>query len=237
MNIYSRTLGPVRARQAEKKAISMTEKDSGGPGRGRTPRQDNGLAPLLARFVAFKENGNFDGFPHPGEVYFISDGELVKIGYSGAAEVRRTKLQSANGRPLVILGAIRGTPHTERMLHAEFADCRVRGEWFRPSELLITYIEHHCGNSDGLRQLKPTHEDKLRAAGLPVFSKEVLAACSSLRAWAIGRPPEDRYFCSTLRSQILTAAKCPESKVTKRAVAAGAAEFAARVAAAQRSAQ
>lgn len=75
-----------------------------------------------------------------GRVYFITDGELIKIGYSGAPEVRLSDLQTHSGRELEILKTIPGTYEDERRLHTQFSHLRVRGEWFQSDPELLDFI-------------------------------------------------------------------------------------------------
>ena len=74
-------------------------------------------------------------------VYFISDGELVKIGVSVDPFSRLAELQVANGRPLVLLGDIPGGTKIERALHKRFARLRRGGEWFEAASSLLDYIQ------------------------------------------------------------------------------------------------
>lgn len=75
-------------------------------------------------------------------VYFIQakdcpDG-LIKIGYSDDVEKRLTAHQIGSPQPLQILGIIKDAPSaTERRLHRRFAEDRVSGEWFRPTDQIV----------------------------------------------------------------------------------------------------
>jgi hypothetical protein len=75
-----------------------------------------------------------------GEVYFISDGDLIKIGWSGAPEVRRQALEVRCKTPLRLLGAVAGHMDDERAIHERFAHLRRHGEWFRPDPELDAFI-------------------------------------------------------------------------------------------------
>ena len=66
-------------------------------------------------------------------VYFITDGNAVKIGYSKHfdAKARISQLQTANPRTLTVLGVIsHGTREYERQLHRRLKRYKMRGEWF-----------------------------------------------------------------------------------------------------------
>lgn len=49
-------------------------------------------------------------------------------------------LQIGNPYKLVLLGCIDGNDITERALHKRFAELKIRGEWFSPSEKLVSFI-------------------------------------------------------------------------------------------------
>ncbi len=79
-----------------------------------------------------------------GNIYFISNGNNVKIGYTDSDDIdRRLKtLQTGSTGPLALEGAITNTNRRdERELHHLFAEERVRGEWFRLSNRLKYFIE------------------------------------------------------------------------------------------------
>ena len=76
-------------------------------------------------------------------IYFISDGEFIKIGSAYAPERRCAELQTGNARKLKILftipiklvrggfsGDIDRTLKAERFLQNVFREFHVRGEWF-----------------------------------------------------------------------------------------------------------
>lgn len=78
-------------------------------------------------------------------VYFIretGDDGHIKIGTTTASpHVRLRALQTANPRPLELIGAIPGDATVERSLHERFAHLRLTGEWFKSSQELVTFIE------------------------------------------------------------------------------------------------
>lgn len=71
------------------------------------------------------------GVDRPGYVYFISDGEFIKIGFSGAPQTRLSDLQGASARTLTLLGMMPSTESGERETHQKFSHLRTRGEWFQ----------------------------------------------------------------------------------------------------------
>lgn len=66
-------------------------------------------------------------------IYFVSDGEYVKIGFTDDVDVDRrlAALQIGNARKLTLLGVIEGGRESETVLHRVFDGIRIRGEWFR----------------------------------------------------------------------------------------------------------
>lgn len=65
-------------------------------------------------------------------IYFVTDGEYVKIGFTDKDDVqqRLNALQIGNARELKLLGTILGGREEEALLHRVFDGFRVRGEWF-----------------------------------------------------------------------------------------------------------
>lgn len=69
-------------------------------------------------------------------VYFISDGEYIKIGISSDIQSRLASLQTANARDLILCHSILlngrdEAQYFEGVLHQEFAEYRAMGEWFK----------------------------------------------------------------------------------------------------------
>lgn len=78
-----------------------------------------------------------------GKVYFFTDGDYIKIGFTKETLKRRLeRLATGNPKRMFILGYTKGTMDDEFALHALFNKDRVRydGEWFYPSQELIDYI-------------------------------------------------------------------------------------------------
>ena len=76
-----------------------------------------------------------------GRVYFMTDDEVIKIGWSGAPKVRINALRSPSKKPLRIIGSVLGTMDNERALHHRFAPLLVKPrEWFQCDPDLLAYI-------------------------------------------------------------------------------------------------
>ncbi len=76
-------------------------------------------------------------------VYFISDGNHVKIGYTKSDDInKRLKgLQTSSPETLIVEGLIKNAnERDERELHKLFKDERQRGEWFKLTNRLKYFI-------------------------------------------------------------------------------------------------
>lgn len=75
-------------------------------------------------------------------VYFVSDGEFIKIGIAQNPISRLSELQTGNAKELKILFVIRyfdfvDARHIEKALHDKYCHYMVRGEWFNIKHLLL----------------------------------------------------------------------------------------------------
>lgn len=76
------------------------------------------------------------------EVYFIAAGDIaedgtpVKVGYASDPYKRLEDLQTAHHAELALVHSFPGGEALERQLHADLAEDRIRGEWFRSSPRL-----------------------------------------------------------------------------------------------------
>ena len=87
-------------------------------------------------------------------LYCISDGELCKFGFSAEPLKRLRALQTGSSNVLELFHTIAVDVDSarllERTLHKEFANLRVRGDWFRCSAAegrdYLTWFEIHYIN-------------------------------------------------------------------------------------------
>jgi Meiotically up-regulated gene 113 len=79
-------------------------------------------------------------------IYFIQAGRYgpVKIGISKNPRKRLRALQVPNPKPLTLLGVMEGDSDTEKEVHREFRNSRIRGEWFSISPELLRFIDSEC---------------------------------------------------------------------------------------------
>lgn len=73
-------------------------------------------------------------------VYFITDGEKIKIGKAGNPRMRLSGLQTSHHKPLYFLAIMPGDESVERQLHRIFYAHRIRGEWFNDCEEIRRFI-------------------------------------------------------------------------------------------------
>lgn len=75
-----------------------------------------------------------------GFIYAIACGERIKIGYSTQPDARFSKIASDAPFPCELLGFWPGTTDDEAVIHREFSDVRVHGEWFASTRKLRLFI-------------------------------------------------------------------------------------------------
>lgn len=104
--------------------------------------------------------------------YFIRAGAEgpIKIGKADDVECRLRSLQTAHYEELSVMAV---DTEFESSLHRAFADDQIRGEWFRPSVPLLTYI----ASTPGRRELpKPSLVPAFRLPDSPRTNAEILIA-------------------------------------------------------------
>jgi hypothetical protein len=79
-------------------------------------------------------------------IYFVQpEGRpFIKIGYARCVRDRLSELQAYNPEELILLGVIPGGRPQETMLHQRFAHLWVRGEWFRYTAELCSFIQEQA---------------------------------------------------------------------------------------------
>jgi len=80
-----------------------------------------------------------------GIVYFIQAeiGGLIKIGYTIDLDKRLRTVQAHSSVPAKVIGTMRGSYEIEQEIHSKFASFRKHGEWFVPSDSLLSFIDFH----------------------------------------------------------------------------------------------
>jgi hypothetical protein len=81
----------------------------------------------------------------PDKVYFLrGDGGLIKVGVTKNVAARVAALQRDHPATLTIMGAMPGSYSAEMTIHRLFAEDRDHGEWFRPSQRLLDFIDDYA---------------------------------------------------------------------------------------------
>jgi len=80
-----------------------------------------------------------------GEIYFIASGRKVKIGFTTKIKDRIASLQTGCPDGMKLIGTLPATLDRERMVHAQFASLRRRGEWFDLTGSLSDFLASRFG--------------------------------------------------------------------------------------------
>ena len=84
-------------------------------------------------------------------VYFIQadDEGPIKIGFTADDPKRRlNQLQTGNPAALKLLGSISAPITREKELHAELAEWRLQGEWFKPHPTVLSAIQNALSSTE-----------------------------------------------------------------------------------------
>lgn len=76
-----------------------------------------------------------------GFTYFIRVDDAIKIGFATNFNRRLSGLQTAHEKPIVVLAVVPASMADEFKTHQLFAHLRIRGEWFRPEQDLLDFID------------------------------------------------------------------------------------------------
>ena len=66
---------------------------------------------------------------------------LVKVGITTDIKKRKRDLQNGCGQSLNLLMLVEGTTELEKSIHSAFKDHRLEGEWFKPDDVLLAFID------------------------------------------------------------------------------------------------
>lgn len=122
-----------------------------------------------------------------GFVYFITDGEAVKIGISVSVSHRLADLQPSHPRPLRVIASFPGSRADERAAHRHFAHLRIHGEWFHLSQEITDFIaELEAGRP--LLGWKATITDATTGRLRDMVARRALPGMrAKLKAWVLER--------------------------------------------------
>jgi hypothetical protein len=76
-------------------------------------------------------------------VYFIANGDAVKIGIANDVFKRHTALQVGSSSRLRLIGLVDPDKFSEGAVHARFAHLRIRGEWFWLKPEIIDFFREN----------------------------------------------------------------------------------------------
>jgi hypothetical protein len=79
-------------------------------------------------------------------VYFVTDGEAIKIGKAHNPKKRLSGLQTSHYKPLRFLAILPGGYEYESHLHSLFRGKHIRGEWFEDCKEIRDYIKMMTAN-------------------------------------------------------------------------------------------
>lgn len=80
----------------------------------------------------------------PRYIYFIKSGGLIKIGSTKSINARVRQIRGMSPSKTELLGFLQSGEHSEASIHRKFQHCRVRNEWFTPSEEICEFISRLC---------------------------------------------------------------------------------------------
>lgn len=124
-------------------------------------------------------------------IYFISNGEAIKIGRARDVGVRLKVLQTASARPLVLIASVEGGPAHETKAHVDLAPYRLSGEWFMDCaevrDAIARYVTFgiHAVDSEEQIEDEPQIVADCRVAGLALLEREERAGHSRMEAYEI----------------------------------------------------
>ncbi len=107
-------------------------------------------------------------------IYFITDGEYLKIGFTESnIEARIANLQVGNARKLKLVGLIDGGRESETVLHRVFYELNVGGEWFLYDFKNAWASQEHEENGN-LSNLEEEEWSERDLAGLNSLRKKIV---------------------------------------------------------------
>lgn len=119
-----------------------------------------------------------------GNVYFITDGVAVKIGFSTFVPSRLDGLQGAHHAELRVIAQFIGSPSDEQALHQKFRHLRLRGEWFQPNPEIDAFIAELETARRLIENLQTTIRGVVRGEHRPLLLKsEISTQCQRMLGW------------------------------------------------------
>jgi hypothetical protein len=122
-------------------------------------------------------------------IYFATDGDAIKIGRSQNVQARIKSLSTGNAKPLRLVASVPGGARHEAKVHADLADYRLNGEWFKDSQAIRDAIAEYQVSGIGIiPDDYQVDDDPLivrdcRAAGLKLIEISERAGVSRMEAY------------------------------------------------------
>jgi hypothetical protein len=125
-------------------------------------------------------------------VYFITcrESKVVKIGSSVSPHDRLREIQIGCATPLTVEGVMPGGAAEERALHRNFADERIRGEWFYITPAIEALIAANpapppVARVRAVRKANPPIKfgETARQYGQRIADEKLAAACEAGSRW------------------------------------------------------
>lgn len=124
-------------------------------------------------------------------IYFISDGDAIKIGRARDVQARMKALAIGCSRPLSLLASVEGGPAHEAKAHTDLAAYRLNGEWFMDCAEVRNAIANYVSYGIDASEPEELVEDdaqivtECRAAGLALLKKLESEGNSRMEAYEI----------------------------------------------------
>lgn len=116
-------------------------------------------------------------------IYFIRNGNYIKIGVSVDPWKRLASLQTGNPEPLELLAIMPGSNDLEIGLHRAFGQFMKQGEWFQINDRLLTFI----------KIIKDTFPDSQRNLAQEEKAQRYDSYAEEMRGMIVGEG-DDRYL-------------------------------------------
>lgn len=96
------------------------------------------------------------------DLYFITDGEYIKIGVAINVKNRLDNMQVGNVRKLTLLAVCEYGEELEAIYHQKFKEEHIRGEWFRLSDKIWEEIEFINNKHEELYKIFSDDEETIK---------------------------------------------------------------------------
>lgn len=118
-------------------------------------------------------------------IYFAraGDSDAVKIGWAIDVPSRIAELQMGNHLELRTLRTIEGAGSVERWLHRHFADRRIRGEWFRLDETMLTIEPPALAHQEREGRPEALRRAIVAAGGVAKLARQIGVTQQAVSLW------------------------------------------------------